>query len=474
MDAATAPAAGVWLSFGRGVESVGVKPFSLLGAFAVLAGVCGCGGSAYDKAWVASEVGTRSGSAARVAPAPDREHPFVPSLPKGIATTSALSEDDAVAVALWNSAELQADLAQLGFSRADLADAAALPNPNLSFLFPMGTRQLELSAQYPISALIQRPWRIAAAKLDVERSARGLVQSGLDRVRDVRLAWAELEGAGRRKELRARSESLLKKSADLAASRHDNGEVSALEADLVRAESLAAADLAARAVREERLAAARLRMLLGLAESPLGEGLGAQASEPSFDEPPAAEALERRALASRPDLRAAELAVEAASERGGLEKAKIVQLFARLDAKPVGSGGGAPLLLLPGFTADLPIFSQNPGGIARAKAEIERTAWLYVAARQQIVTEVRLAREDLLMAEASHAPWSRTIMPLQEKNVTAALRSYESGADSYLVVLEATRKLVDANLRALELQLDVRRAWARLDRAVGWRIHASH
>jgi len=451
-----------------------VKAPPLLVAIATCATLVACGGSsAYDKAWVAREVGTRAGSNARVVEAPDREHPFVPSLPKGVTATTALTEDDAVAVALWNSAQLQAELAQLGFSRADLADAAALPNPNLSFLFPMGTRQLELSAQYPIAALLQRPWRIASAKLDVERTARGLVQSGLDLVRDVRVAWAELEACGRRKELRTRSEGLLKKSADLATSRHDNGEVSALEADLVRAEALAAADLATRAVREERTAAARLRMLLGLAESPLGENLGARTAESAFDEPPAEDALQRRALASRPDLRAAELAVEAAGERGGLEKAKIAQLFARLDAKPVGSGGGPPLLFLPGFTADLPIFSQNPGGRARAQAELERTAWLYLTTRQQIVTEVRLTREELLMAEASSTPWSRSIVPLQEKNVTAALRSYESGADSYLVVLEATRKLVDANLRALELGLEVRRAWARLDRAVGWRPRAS-
>jgi cobalt-zinc-cadmium efflux system outer membrane protein len=387
--------------------------------------------------------------------------------------TAALSEDDAVAVALWNSAQLRADLAQLGFSRADLADAAALPNPNLSFLFPVGTRQLELSLLYPVSLLVQRPWRIASAKLDVERAARALVQSGLDTARDVRVAWAELEACGRRKRLRQRSLELLTKSADLARSRHENGDVSALEADLVKADALAAAELADRAVREERLATLRLRMLVGLAESPLGEGLGARPADVELGAPPPLSTMEKTALASRPDLRAAELGVEAASERAGLEKSKILQLFARLDAKPVGSGGGPPLLFLPGLTADLPIFSQNPGGRARAEAELERAAWLYLTARQQIVTEVRVAREELVMAQGSRAPWSGTIVPLQEKNVTAALRAYESGAESYLVVLEATRKLIEANLRELELGLDVRRAWARLDRAVGWRMHAS-
>ena len=445
----------------------------------ICAGVLGCGGSSgYDKAWIAAEIGKGTGHDVRSVDEDgsrrNHEFAFAASLPKGVASTSALTEDDAVAIALWNSAQLQADLAQIGFSRSDLADARALPNPNLSFLFPIGTRQLELSAQYPVGALLQRPFRVAVAKLDVERAARSLVQSGLDTTRDVRIAWAELEASGHRKRLRRRAGDLMAKSAELVRSRHLSGDVSALEADVLNAESLGAEELAGRAVREENLARTRLRMLLGLASSPLGTTLDARPSDPETSDPPPLEMLERTALASRPELRASELAVEAAAERGGLEKAKLIQLFARLDAKPTGSGGGPPLLWIPGVTADLPIFSQNPGGRERAAAELSRASWLYLVTRQQVLTDVRLAREELTMASASRAPWATSIVPLQERNVAAALRAYEAGAEPYLVVLDATRKLVDANVRAVELGLDVRRARARLDRAVGWRIHAEH
>jgi outer membrane protein TolC len=78
------------------------------------------------------------------------------------------------------------------------------------------------------------------------------------------------------------------------------------------------------------------------------------------------------------------------------------------------------------------------------------------------------------MAMASREPWAKTIVPLQEQNVAAAMQAYEAGGEAYLVVLDATRRLADAKLRELELGLDVRRAHARLDRAVGWRIHVSH
>lgn len=468
----------------------------LLVVLSALAPLAGCAASSpHDRSWVTSEiergVGHRVGDVGQQTTRPSNGAPrFTPSLPPDVASERlrTITEDEAVSVALWNSVQFQADLAQLGISRADLADAGALPNPTLSFLFPVSTRQLELSAAYPVSVLLQRPWRVAVAKLDVERVARSLVQSGLDFVRDVRIAWSELHAARLRRALRSRVDEIVRATAVLASSRLHTGDVSALEADLVKAESLGATELAGRGVHEESIARTRLRMLLGLAESPLGAELAAApdrqsdagASESEEDALskmattlPAEETLERIALGARPDLRASEIAVELTGERLGLEKARIVQLFARLDAKPVGSRGGGPLLWPPGFTADIPIFNQNPGGRARANAEIERAALQYLATRQQVLTDVRLAHEELMMAITSLGPWRNDIVPLQEKNLRAAMKAYEAGADSYLLVLEATRRLLDARLRELDLGLDARRARARLDRAVGWSVRAS-
>lgn len=467
----------VRLAFSFGVHHGDVKAsaWALLLSFVAFAPACASGSSPYDRQWVSAELGKTAGHDAPLRDQPGRngKDEFVPSLPRGLAGVSALTEDDAVSVTLWNSAQFRADLAQLGASRADLADAAALPNPNLSFLFPISSRQFELSVQYPVSQLIHRPWRVAAAKYDVERTARGLVQNGLDVVRDVRVAWAELAAASQRRLLRRRAEEILGKSAELAASRFASGDVSKLEADLVRGEAAAAAELAGRSVREETVARARLRQLLGLATSPIGTKLDVASPHVPLDPPRELDELERVALASRPDLRAAELAIEAAGERVGLERARIVQLFARLDAKPIGPAGGGPVVWPPGVGGDVPIFNQNPGGRGRAGAELERAAWSYLVVRQQIVTDVRVAREELAMALASRDPWTRTIVPLQENNVATAMRAYEAGAEAYLVVLEATRRLVDARMRELELGLDVFRARARLDRAVGWRINAS-
>lgn len=415
-------------------------------------------------------MGSVAGAKVRPVEVANDSKDLAPSLPPGVASLDGLTEADAVATALWNNAQLRADLAQIGLARADLADANALPNPNLAFLFPVGPRQLELSVLAPIGTLVQRPWRIASAKLDVERTARALVQSGLDLVRDVRIAFAEAEAASRRETLRAEARALAAKSATIAATRHVSGDASRLEADLARADALAAEDLATRAKAERSIAETRLRMLVGLAESPLGERLRVVPRDRGEGASVDAARAERTALASRPDVRAAELLVEASLERAGLEKAKIVQVFARLDAKPVGTRGGNPVLLVPGFAADIPIFSQNPGGRARAKADIERAVLSYVAKRHEVLTDVRVAAQELEVAEGSLRPWRETIVPLQETNVAVAQSAYAAGAEAYVVVLEATRRLVEARLRAVDLELDRRRARARLDRAVGWRV----
>ena len=95
-----------------------------------------------------------------------------------------VTEDEAVAAALWDNPSRQATLADLGVARADLTDANQLPNPTLALLFPFGA--------WPIEALWQPPRRVQAALADVARVARGLVQNGLDVARDGRGAHAEI------------------------------------------------------------------------------------------------------------------------------------------------------------------------------------------------------------------------------------------------------------------------------------------
>ncbi len=435
-----------------------LKAFSLLTLSAT-----GCASSSYDRAWVDRAVVDTTGHG--IGP----EKVAAPSLPPRVAQIEAVTADDAVATALWNSARFQVELTRLGFSRADLAEAGALPNPTLSLLLPIGPRQAELSATYPIAVLIQRPYRVAAAKADVERTARALVEVALDLVRDARLAHAEAMVAARRVTLRREIEQTWQNISKLTIARQRAGDASELEVRAAEADTFTAADALRRAESDERLAQERLRRVVGLAQSPLGSRLRVAQAPIATGEPQPADDLVKEAFAARPDVRGAEMAIEAAGSRLGWETTKILQLFARLDVKPVGPRGGAPSFVLPGAQLDIPIFNWNPGGRKRAQAELSQAAFRYVMVRDDVATEVRLAREQLAQALASLAPWREKILVLLDANVASSLRAYQSGSESYLLVLDSTRRAQDAKLRALDLETEVLRASAALGRAVGRR-----
>ncbi len=110
--------------------------------------------------------------------------------PANVTLDDGLSEDELVSLALWNNAAFRATLADLGLFRADLVQAGMLPNPTFSMLVPWGAKPLELTLRYPLEIFWLRPQRVELAQLDVEQTSQRLVQTGLDLIRDVRIAYA--------------------------------------------------------------------------------------------------------------------------------------------------------------------------------------------------------------------------------------------------------------------------------------------
>lgn len=429
----------------------------------VLVGLVGCARSRFDESWVASELGEATG--ARVVLDNDGG---TSELPAGISLGDGLDEDEAVSVALWNSPAFQADLAQLAVARADLAQAGALPNPMLTMLFPLGPHQLSGYLLLPFSALVQRPVRVKAARRDLERVANSLIQTGLDLIRDVRVAHVEARTAGERAFAREKVVALWGQSATLASARVEAGDTSRLELDAIRAEGLIAADLAARAAQDAAIARVRLRALLGVTPEVVPDATPLAAS-PEPRAPTATPTLVREALAARPDLRAAELAIEAAGARLGIERAAIFAAMLRVDGA-LDAQGFHPSIGI--HQIELPVFNWNPGGRGRAKAELRRAVWRYAALRQQIVADVATAEIQARQARESLERWRGDLLQTLERNVAAANNSFRAGESSYVVVLDATRRLQEARLREIDLRADLHRTYAQLDRSVGRRVEA--
>lgn len=402
-------------------------------------------------------------------PRPDTGAPAATvTMPPGIRIDDGLTEDEAVVIALWNNPDFQLQIAALGFARADLLEAGLLRNPVLSLLFPVGPKQFEATLKAPIEILWERPRRVAVARTSLERTGASLEQYGLDLVSAVRTAHIDLALAQARAQLAAQTASELDDINRLTQSRLAAGDISELEARSAVIDAARARQEVTRVRFEVGLRQNDLRARLGLAldEAPLTVPAVAVASQACGAMP----ALLTEALASRPDVRASELAIDEAGRRLGWERSRILAVTAVLDANGSGSEG---FEIGPGVEVGLPLFDRNQAARARGTAELERASRAYVATRQRVATELREASIQLEQANASLDEWRTTVLTPLEDQVRSAERAYGAGDVSYLFVLDMTRRLTDARLRLREAEADRARALVRTERAAGRRCLAA-
>ncbi len=285
-------------------------------AFLSILILAGCAHTPHNRAYVSKSLADRTGHDLNA-----MTKPAAFKLPADISLAGGLSADQAVAIALWNNAQFQVDLTELGFARADLIEAGLLRNPILSLLFPVGPKQLEATSSLPIDFLWQRPNLVAAAKLEAQRVAENLVLHGLDLARDVQIAYADLVFARAQKQITAENTRLRQEIAAIAAARLRAGDISELEESASRLEALRAQEASLGFAQEAEIVRARFNTLLGIEVQDTSFAL---TPAPEVELPPRTlPELFNAAFASRPDLRAAELAIEAAGKRLGWERAKV-------------------------------------------------------------------------------------------------------------------------------------------------------
>lgn len=387
------------------------------------------------------------------------------SLPEGVSLDDGLSEDEAVAIALWNNAQFQADLEALGFTRADLIEANMLPNPAFYLLFPVGPKLLETELDMPLEALWQRPSRVAAAKLDARRISENLVEHGLGLIRDVQTTYADLWLAQERVGLAEENVRLLAQMDELAQGRLRAGDISGLAASDAHVNLLQATDIAKTSSKEAAILRHRLNTLLGLVSNDVRYDIMPSKAAPKTDL--SIDELLKTALVARPDLRGAELEIEAAGKRLGWERSKVYNFIAIIDAKDEGEGS---LKVGPAFNVEIPVLNQNNGGIARARAELEHAARQYEAVRQNIILQVRQAYTEYVSAHEEFELWNDHIVPSLEKAFEQTQKSLAAGEVLYLSVLEAEQKSVEARMRRTELAASLYRTAAELNYSVGEKV----
>jgi len=413
--------------------------------------------SPHDREFVSQQIADRGGVTTR--PETTTEQ-----MPPGTLLADGLTEPEAVAIALWNNPGFQAALTDLDVSRAELAEAGAFKNPALSVLFPLGPKQLELTVEFPLDALLHRPHRVLIARIEVERVAAQLVRSGLDLIRDTQLAFGAVVYAKQQVALAERTAALAVRRAQLARSRARVGEIGEHEAQAANAVAARAAADTTKARGEEALAVLQLLGQLGLPPETAAPVLVAEI-EPATP-PPVAE-LEKIALAARPDLRAAELVVEAAGERVGLTKAEVWQIGLLADIDGVT---GDTDQVGPGLVMEVPVFNQRGGAIAKADAEVKRSVARLAALRANVVQNLRQCwqREDALRKELEEL--QRSAVPASEREMAGATHVVAAGEEGEDVMLAAREHELQLQHQVADATTALHDARVQLVHAVGRRL----
>lgn len=392
--------------------------------------------------------------------------PGTVSIPPIVDLNDGLTEEEAVAIALWNNRDLQALFATLGIAKGDLIQAGLLTNPQFNLLFPpIGSKQLEWTIFLPIEAFLLRKTRVTVAERDYQRVADELVQFGLNTARDTRLAYAELAFASDRYQLALEAVEVREGIASLAEKRLDAGDVSELEVLTARADAEQSRVEAVAFEEGVVQARERLRLVMGIATLNAPLDATPVPLPAAFDVD--IEMLVAEAAETRPDLLAAGMLVAAATHR--LELAR--KAYLRIDAVADGNHGGAgPSNVGPGLRVDLPIFNRNEGGIVRAEWELEQARNNYYAVHDRAMTEVRTSGSAVRQAYASQSILQGELLPTLRDSVVVAQKAYEDGGADYLLVLQSTQQYLNSRASELDLQAALARAFAELDRSVGRRV----
>jgi outer membrane protein TolC len=370
--------------------------------------------------------------------------------------------------------------------RQRVPQVTALDDPVLSntiYPIPSVAPQYSLMGYMPYSALIaqQFPWfgtlrlRGQAAEKDVQVALFELAAAELDAVAGVKRAYLDLLFNERAEELLLANRRLSEDFLVLAQDRLRTG--TATQADIIRAE-VALSDLdreleSTRAsANEARAELVRLMHLPPDAEFRADPALMVGAAPAELDR------LQQLAVAARPDLQGRlaaiardEVAVELARKR---YKPNVTLGVTYSDMEQTNATVGRAADGMPNVGMfvglNLPIYhGKLAAGVREAQARAAADAALYEAERDQSHRDIK----DLFVRARSQ----RNIADLLRRvNLPAARQVLELTAGDYragnagvdlLVVLSATRDLLQVELQVAQLESELGKTLASLERAVG-------
>jgi outer membrane protein, heavy metal efflux system len=377
------------------------------------------------------------------------------------------------------NASLEAKRRAWHASRMRAPQAESLDDPEFSFMF--GPRTIdgigsggsgmdfgfaykpEISQRFPFPGKLRLRGDAARHEAEGEYAELREVRDRL--LNEAKDAYYERFWVHRAQAINAKAVGIFDEMIANALARYEAGTASkqdALQAEVER-ERLRHRDIMLH--RMERIALARLNTLLNRA--PESDLPPPPPDLPVGGIPMEREALRHRALGQRPELQALAARFDAAEARVALARREFYPDF-MLTAAYDAFWQEDELRPMLGFGLNIPI-QQRRRRAALAEAEESAASVRFELEEQaaRIAYEVEASLQRLMEALHGDEVYRERIIPAARESLESALAGYAAGELELAAVLLSQKALLDLELESIELQVNARRSFADLERAVG-------
>jgi cobalt-zinc-cadmium efflux system outer membrane protein len=383
--------------------------------------------------------------------------PRVPSAVAGL-LEKPLDRDGARRIAIANNRRLYAELDQLGVAAASIAEATVLAPLEVElqhkFALDGDGGETEIDVVQDVLDLVLIPRRRGIARAELAAARARAVAATVELVARVDVAFHALVAAQQELELRHTAFDAADAAAEVATRMHEAGNATDLamareqdQREQARIE-LGRAQVAVEQRREQ------MNALLGLS----GEATRwtVEGRLPELPETPApVDDLEQSAVAASLELSA--LRSDAGSAAGRLGLARVQAFVPELGVGVTASKEEEGWKVGPAVSLAIPLFNQQQGPRARARAELRRAQNELTATAVELRAGARATRQRVLEAHAEARHLRDTVLPLRQRILDETLRQYNAMNASTFELLAARRELVDGGRQYIDA---LRRYWA--------------
>lgn len=340
------------------------------------------------------------------------------------------------------TAEMRALTAE---ARGALRSAGTIPNPVVSYSHSGAVPREHLLVDQPLDWLLRRGPDRDAARAGVARAQADSAVLRAELGRDVRVAFFAALAAAEALRVAREQASLADSIAGIGAKRLAAGDISLLEREQVGQEAIRAAALVSQAREADRAAQAAFVRAIGWS--------GAAAPRPSGDLAAGLDTSPDTVVAaadSVPVVRGA--AADSAASAALLQSARrgripMPSLQGGAEWNDPSVPGSTSVL---GFAIPLPLWNQNGGAVAEAKARADRDAARAAETRLDLVQQVAQQRARLLES-AVRARFARdSLVPTAQRVRARVVRGFAAGDTDVLPVLDALRAEREATLQLVQ------------------------